>query len=41
MGKDKINKYGSNGRNWVQKYHDIKQVSDVLYDYYESIGVKF
>ena len=38
--KDIINKYGSNGRNWVQKYHDIKQVSDVLYNYYESIGVK-
>jgi len=39
-GKDIVNKYGSNGRNWVQKYHDIKQVSDVLYSYYESIGVK-
>ena len=39
--RDMINKYGSYGRNWVQKYHDIKQVSDALYDYYESIGVKF
>ena len=39
-GKDIVNKYGINGRSWVQKYHDIKQVSDVLYNYYESIGVK-
>jgi len=38
--KDKINKYGSNGRNWVQKYHDIKHVSDMLYNYYDNIGVK-
>tara|TARA_B100000161_G_scaffold263933_1_gene236181 strand:- start:1554 stop:1778 length:225 start_codon:yes stop_codon:yes gene_type:complete len=39
-GKDIVNEYGSIGRNWVQKYHDIKQVSDRLYNYYESIGVK-
>ena len=39
-GKDIVNEYGSIGRNWVQKYHDIKQVSDALYNYYESIGVK-
>lgn len=38
--KDKVSKSGSNGRYWVQKHHDIKQVSEVLYNYYHNIGVK-
>ena len=33
-------KQGFEKINHQVKYHDIKQVSDVLYDYYKSIGVK-
>ncbi len=38
--KEKVIMSGSRGRYWVQKYHDIKQVSNELYSYYENIGVK-
>jgi hypothetical protein len=37
--RDSILKKNQEGRQWVQKHHDIKQVSDVLYDYYEKIGL--
>ena len=37
--RDTILKQNQEGRQWVQKHHDIKQVSDVLYDYYKKIGL--
>ena len=37
--KDRILEFGKKGREWVQKYHDIKQVSNTLYDYYKKIGL--
>ena len=36
---DKIIEYGKKGKAWVQKYHDIKNVSKELYKYYASIGL--
>ena len=39
MNRDKILEFGKKGRKWVQKHHDIKQVSNILYDYYKKIGL--
>ena len=36
----KILFYGKRGRKWVKKKHDIKKVGDVLYGYYEMLGLK-
>ena len=37
--KNKIFAKGDQSRKWVEKYHDIKEVSKCLYKYYESIGL--
>ena len=39
MNRDRILEFGKKGREWVQKHHDIKQVSNTLYDYYKKIGL--
>ena len=39
MNRNRILKHSREGRQWVQRYHDIKPVSDVLYGYYEKIGL--
>jgi len=36
---NRISKYGSEGKIWVEKYHDIKSVSKKLYNYYTMIGL--
>ena len=36
--RNKINNFGINGKNWVEKYHDIDNVSKKLYSYYKAIG---
>ena len=36
---DRISKHGSEGKIWVEKYHDIKSVSKKLYNYYTMIGL--
>ena len=30
---------GSQGKNWVSKYHDISKVADELYRYYKTLGI--
>ena len=30
---------GSQGKNWVGKYHDISKVADELYKYYKTLGL--
>ena len=30
---------GSEGKSWVETYHDINKVADKLYKYYKSIGL--
>ena len=30
---------GSQGKNWVRKYHDISKVADELYKYYKILGL--
>ena len=30
---------GSQGKNWVSKYHDISKVADELYRYYKILGL--
>ena len=37
--RNRILEFGKKGREWVQKYHDIKQVSNTLYGYYKKIGL--
>ena len=37
--KERTLELGQKGRKWVQKHHDIKQVSNTLYDYYKKIGL--
>ncbi|MBL7013995.1 MAG: hypothetical protein ISR83_06215 [Candidatus Marinimicrobia bacterium] len=37
--KSKILDYGRESKKWVEKKHDIKQVSKTLYEYYRSIGL--
>ena len=37
--KNKIFAKGWESRKWVEKYHDIKEVSKCLYGYYKSIGL--
>jgi len=37
--RKKIIEFGKKSRDWVSKYHDIKQVSKKLYTYYKSIGL--
>ena len=37
--RKKINEFGQKSREWVSRYHDIKQVSKKLYTYYKSIGL--
>ena len=37
--RNKILEFGKKGREWVQKYHDINQVSNTLYGYYKKIGL--
>ena len=37
--RNRILEFGKKGREWVQKYHDIKQVSNTLYGYYQKIGL--
>ena len=39
MNRDRILEFGLKGREWVQKHHDIKHVSNTLYDYYSKIGL--
>jgi len=35
-----ILKKGQEGRRWVEKYHDYRNVVQQLYDYYRQIGVE-
>ena len=37
---EKIFDIGQLGKKWVQKYHDVKSVSESLYSFYRSIGVE-
>ena len=37
--REKILTSGQNGKKWVEINHDIKNVSNKLYDYYSSIGL--
>ena len=37
--RDKIIKYGKKGKAWVEKHHDIKNVSKELYKYYGTLGL--
>ena len=37
--RNRILEFGKKGREWVQKHHDIKQVSNTLYGYYQKIGL--
>jgi len=39
QNQDKIIKYGKKGKAWVEKHHDIKNVSKQLYKYYGSLGL--
>ena len=39
INRNLILKHNRKSRQWVQKYHDIKNVSDELYRYYEKIGL--
>jgi hypothetical protein len=36
--RDKIIRYGKKGKIWVEKYHDIKNVSKKLYEFYNSLN---
>jgi len=36
---DRVLSKGSEGKTWVENYHDINKVADKLYKYYESIGL--
>jgi len=36
---DRILLKGNEGKNWVEKNHDINKVADKLYKYYDSIGL--
>ena len=38
--KKKVSKKGEEAKIWVNKKHNIKKVSDELYTYYKSIGLK-
>ena len=38
LDRNKIYKYGINGKKWVEKHHDIENVSKKLYSYYNTIG---
>ena len=38
--KKKISKKGEEAKIWVNKKHNIRKVSDKLYTYYKSIGLK-
>ena len=38
LDRNKINNFGINGKKWVEKYHDIENVSKKLYSYYSTIG---
>ena len=40
QNQDKIIKYGKKGKAWVEKYHDIKNVSKQLYKYYGFLGLQ-
>ena len=37
--REKLSASGQDGKKWVEINHDIKNVSDKLYDYYSSIGL--
>ena len=36
--KEKIIEYKQKGYEWVEKYHNYNNTSDVLYQYYEDLG---
>ena len=36
---DRVLLKGNEGKNWVEKNHDINKVADKLYKYYDSIGL--
>jgi len=36
---EKILEKGKQGRSWVVKYHDIENVGNQLYKYYEKVGI--
>ena len=37
--REKILAHGEAGKRWVEKKHDIKNVADKLYNYYENLGL--
>ena len=37
--REKILAQGEAGKRWVEKKHDIKNVADKLYNYYETLGL--
>ena len=37
--REKILAQGEAGKRWVEKKHDIKNVADKLYNYYEALGL--
>ncbi|MBA64514.1 MAG: hypothetical protein CMG55_01800 [Candidatus Marinimicrobia bacterium] len=39
LNRKKIISYGSRGKDWVKNNHDISEVGDKLYFYYQSIGL--
>ena len=39
LDPNKIFRSGEDGKNWVEKYHDVKNVSEKLYRYYKKIGL--
>jgi len=39
LDPNKISRSGEDGKNWVEKYHDVKNVSEKLYRYYKKIGL--
>jgi len=39
LNRKKIISYGNRGKDWVKNNHDISEVGDKLYLYYQSIGL--
>ena len=39
LSSEKILEKGKEGKNWVEKYHDIESVGKQLYKYYKRVGI--